>query len=606
MILQALKEYYDRKAADPESGIAPLGWEWKEIPFLVVINSEGQLVNIEDTRMPDGKKKRAKRFLVPSLGEAKGNGIKANILWENGEYFFGIPMKDSSKKERVREQHDIFVEKVNALLKVKPEDRSLEAVALFLKKFSVEQIKDLSIWNDVISKEAGVNFLFSIVKEGPVTNIPSVRDAINEMRKSSVSGVTKKRCLVTGEFDIPVKLEPNIVGFAATGAHLVSVNNKVTASGNGGATPAFASFMKEQGENSPIGKNASLAYSTALNTLLGKDSRQKISVGDATVVFWTSKDSQFEDEFADVFDDPPKDDPDRLTNSVASLLSAVKTGAYQESGDPTRFHMLGLAPNSARISVRFWHVGTVAEMSTRFAQWFEDLTIAHGPKDKDHLSLFRLLISIASLGKSENIPPNLAGNTMRSILEGLPLPETLLQSTLRRIKAECGEVSYPRAKIIKACLNRKFRFTNPKERMLTVALDKENTNIGYRLGRLFAVLERIQETANPGLNATIRDKYYASASATPAAVFGTLMRLKNHHLSKLTSVGQKINFERQLGEILDGISKFPPHLIMDYQGQFALGYYHQRQDFFTKHTQEEACPTPPNSAEQPDFFSLNN
>lgn len=250
--------------------------------------------------------------------------------------------------------------------------------------------------------------------------------------------------------------------------------------------------------------------------------------------------------------------------------------------------MLGLAPSSVRISVRFWQVGTVAEMSTRFAEWFEDLMISHGQKDKDHLSLFRLLISIAPLGKSENIPPNLAGNTMRSILEGLPLPETLLQAALRRIKAEKGEVSYPRAKIIKACLNRKF--TNSKERTLTVALDKENTNIGYRLGRLFATLERIQEVANDykPLNSTIRDKYYASASATPAAVFGTLMRLKNHHLSKLVNVGQKINFERTLGEIVEDVPSFPAHLKMDDQGQFAIGYYHQRQDFFTKHEKADA------------------
>lgn len=583
MILQALKEYYDRKAADPDSGIAPLGWEWKEIPFLVVIDADGNFVNIEDTRQLVGKKKRAKSFLVPSLGEAKGNGIKANMLWENGEYFFGIPMKESSKPERVREQHEKFIAKITTLLAVNPNEQHLVSVGKFFKSLDVEQIISLPIWKEVISKESGANFLFSFVGTGSIVGIESVRAAIDEVRNASTFGVEKKRCLVTGELDIPVKLEPNITGFAATGAHLVSVNNKVTSAGNGGASPAFASFMKEQGENSPIGKTASLAYSTALNTLLGKDSRQKMTVGDATVVFWTSKDSPFEDKFADVFSDPPKDDPDRLTSNVAALLSSVKTGAYVESEDPTRFHVLGLAPNSARISVRFWHVGTVAEMSETFADWFDDLSIVHGPKDKDHLSMSRLLVSVAPLGKSENIPSNLAGNVMRAILEGLPLPETLLQSALRRIKAEKGDVSYPRAKLIKACLNRKFRFADSKERMLTMALDKDNINIGYRLGRLFAVLERIQDSANPGLNATIRDKYYASASATPATVFGTLMRLKNHHLSKLANVGQKINFERALGEILESVPKFPSHLKMDDQGQFAIGYYHQRQDFFTKH-----------------------
>ena len=177
-------------------------------------------------------------------------------------------------------------------------------------------------------------------------------------------------------------------------------------------------------------------------------------------------------------------------------------------------------------------------------------------------------------GKSENIPPNLAGAVMRSILEGSPYPATLLSSALVRIKAE-REVSYPRAKLVKAFLN------HNKERKLTVSLDRENTNVGYRLGRLFAVLEKIQEEANPGINATIRDKFYAAASSTPTTVFGNLMRLKNHHLGKL-SQGRAICFEKLLGEVIAKIPSFPPHLSLDSQGEFAIGYYHQRQDFFTK------------------------
>ena len=215
-------------------------------------------------------------------------------------------------------------------------------------------------------------------------------------------------------------------------------------------------------------------------------------------------------------------------------------------------------------------------MERRFADWFENLQIAHGPKDKEHLSLWRLLVSIAPLGKSENIPPNLAGTVMRSILEGTPYPATLLSSAILRTKAE-HEVTYPRAKIIKAFINRNL---NP-ERKLTVSLDKENTNVGYRLGRLFAVLEKIQEEANPGLNATIRDKFYASASSTPNAVYGNLMRLKNHHLRKL-SQGRSIYFEKLLGEIVADVPAFPAHLPLNDQGQFAIGYYHQRQDFFAR------------------------
>ena len=358
------------------------------------------------------------------------------------------------------------------------------------------------------------------------------------------------------------------------GAHVVSINNKISGTGNGGQTPAFASFGKEQGENSPIGKRASLAYTTALNTLLGKNSRQKMQVGDATTVFWSSRESTLEDEFADLFGEPEKDNPDKGIDAVERLLVSVKTGAFTHNEETTRFYVLGLAPNAARISVRFWHDGTVAEMERRFADWFENLRIVHGPKDRDHLSLWRLLCSIAPLGKSENVPPNLAGAVVRSILEGTSYPATLLSSAIVRIKAE-RDVTYPRAKLIKAFLNHNLNL----RRKLTVSLDKENKSVGYRLGRLFAVLERIQQVANPGINATIRDKFYASASATPAAVFGNLMRLKNHHLAK---IDRAVFFESLIGEIVDGIVDFPAHLPLDEQGMFAIGYYHQRQDFFTK------------------------
>lgn len=573
MILQALMEYYDRKAGDPNSGIAPLGWEWKEIPFLVVIDPEGRFVNIEDTRQLVGKKKRAKSFLVPK-GVKRTVGIVPNTLWDNVEYALGIPVKSTSKKDRVDVSHQEFLSRMEDFSSVP----SVAAVIKFLRDDHVYgKLSQDAMWRELI--ESGAFLTFRVAgAQCPVTGDVEFKRLYDSDLRDSASD-DKSICLVSGGVDALALTHPSVkgvLGANTTGGNVVSFN-----------FDAACSYGRKQGGNAPVGERAAFAYTTALNTLLGKDSRQKMVVGDATVVFWTSKDSPFEDKFAEVFSDPPKDDPDRLTDNVAALLSSVKTGAYVESEDPTRFHVLGLAPNSARISVRFWHVGTVAEMSARFAQWFNDLAMVHGPKDKDHLSLFRLLVSIAPQGKAENVPPNLVGNVMRSILEGLPLPETLFHGVIRRIKAEKGEISYPRAKIIKACLIRKLRFTNSKERMLTVALDKSNTNIGYCLGRLFAVLERIQEAANPGLNATIRDKYYASASATPATVFGTLMRLKNHHLAKLSNVGQKVNFERALGEIVDAVPAFPSHLKMDDQGQFAIGYYHQRQDFFTKHEKSE-------------------
>jgi CRISPR-associated protein Csd1 len=289
---------------------------------------------------------------------------------------------------------------------------------------------------------------------------------------------------------------------------------------------------------------------------------------------------------ADFFSEPPKDDPDRGGEAVRLLHESVQKGSYAVSDKDTRFYVLGLAPNAKRISVRFWHVGTVPEMAARFDQHFQDIAIAHGQRDKDALSLFRLLVATAGQGKSENIPPNLAGDTMRAILEGTPYPATLLQAAVRRNRAE-QEVTYPRAAIIKASLNRMLRFNNPtQEKEITMSLDPANNNIGYRLGRLFAALEKVQSDANPGLNATIRDRFYGAASSTPVTVFGNLLRLSQHHLSKLSD-GLRITREREIQEIMAEIGDFPAHLHMADQGRFAIGYYHQMQDFFTKKADKE-------------------
>jgi CRISPR-associated protein Csd1 len=184
------------------------------------------------------------------------------------------------------------------------------------------------------------------------------------------------------------------------------------------------------------------------------------------------------------------------------------------------------------------------------------------------------------LEKDDNVPPNLAGDTMKAILAGTPYPQTLLSAAVRRCRAE-REITYPRASLIKAVLARETRYYNKTTKEVGMSLDTTNNNVGYRLGRLFATLEKIQEEASPGINATIRDRFYGSASATPVAAFPHLMKLKNHHLGKLDGKGRAIHFERIIGEIMDGLSDLPTHLSLADQGRFAVGYYHQRQAFFT-------------------------
>lgn len=576
MILQALKDYYDRKAADPVSGIAPFGWEKKEIPYLIVLDREGRLVNVEDTQEKIGKKLRARSFLVPQSVK-RTVGIEPYFLWDNAEYVTGIVCKEGGSQERVAKQHEAFLARIQPFTSVS----SIGAVVRFLSSPDLpSRLEAFDAWKEARQSCAFVVFKF-VGEEGTIFDEPAVKEAVNGLQcaaKGAVIGID----LVSGTSDMIALLHPALKGISGantTGANIVSFN-----------FPAATSFGKSQGCNAPVSTRSAFAYTTALNTLLSKDSKQKMMVGDATVVFWAGKESEFEGVMSTFFSEPPKDDPDRLQQHVAALFKSPQTGTASFSDDPTTFYVLGLSPNAARIAIRFWHVGTVSEMAERFRTYFDDLLIVHGPKDKDHLSLWRLLVSTAVQGKSENITPNLAGNVMRSILEGLPFPETLLLSVLTRIKAE-HDVSYPRAKLIKGCLNRKWRFNNPKqERNLTVSLDTQNPNIGYRIGRLFAVLEKIQEAANPEINATIKDKFYAAASTSPNSVFANLMRLTNYHLSKLRKEkpGYAVNLEKTLQEIVAGFDAFPAHLSLDDQGQFAIGYYHQRQDFFTKKPVEDA------------------
>ena len=285
-----------------------------------------------------------------------------------------------------------------------------------------------------------------------------------------------------------------------------------------------------------------------------------LQVGDSSVVFWADLPTDFETLPVDIWGEPTKDDPDSNVRAVRSLYRAIESGEFEGEEGQANFFALGLAPNAARIAIRFWQHGTVADMAGRIKRHFDDLAIDRSPRDPLYLSLFRLLISVATQSKADNIPPNLGGELVRSILAGLPYPRTLLAAAVRRIRAE-HNVTYARAALVKACINRAVRYskrrplmaadstglhgpvrieTNPNmEEELTMSLDEANGNVGYRLGRLFAVLEKIQEEANPGINATIRDRFYGAASSTPVTVFSNLLRLKNHHLSRLDNRGPR-------------------------------------------------------------------
>ncbi|MGX2040922.1 type I-C CRISPR-associated protein Cas8c/Csd1 [Methylocaldum sp. MU1018] len=575
MILHALHDYYRRKqrSDNPKDRLPAFGLEEKEIPFIIEIDDEGGFVNLSDTRSGEGKKKTGQRFLVPQ-GVKKTSGVAANLLWDNAEYVLGIDTR--GKPERVAQQRAAFRNRLDELPQQLRADAGLRAVRAFLDRLDMAALESHTTWDEILATNPLMSFRLhgdvELVCQRPAVAAAAAANASDETAPAGI-------CLVTGERSPIERLHPAIKGVwgaQTSGANIVSFNCR-----------AFESYGKteRQGENAPVGKPAVFAYTTALNHLLARDSRQRVQVGDASTVFWAEQPHDLETLAADLFGEPPKDEPDRGADALKALYQSVESGQFTTGDADTRFHVLGLAPNAARISIRFWETAPARELARRLKRHFDDLKIVRPPNDPEHLSLFRLLTSIAVQGKADNIPPNLGGDIVRAILEDLPYPATLLNAAVQRCRAE-RKVTYPRAAALKAWLNREIRRANRNasepEKEFEIMLDTGNPSPAYRLGRLFAALEKIQEEASPGLNATVRDRYYGAASSTPVAVFTTLLRLKNHHLGKLPR-GRAVQMEKLIGEIMEGLADFPRILALPDQGRFALGYYHQRQSFFTKH-----------------------
>jgi CRISPR-associated protein Csd1 len=597
MILQALHHYYQRRQADPDPSrrLPAFGFEHKEIAFVVELAADGRVLGLTDTRSPQGNRLVGLPFLVP-MAVKKTSGIAANLLWDTAEYVLALP--DPKKLEqacakgdearyraRLLEMRQAFTSRVDALAHTAPADAGLRAAQAFLRTAADECQAALAAHTPFVEL-AGSGALVSLrlVDDAVlVCQRPAVAAAVaastSGQEDDEAGDSAPAMCLVTGRKAPVQRLHSAIKGVwgaQTSGANIVSFN-----------LDAFDSHGHAQGANAPVSPEAAFAYTTALNALLARGSTQRMQVADASTVFWAAEPEPLEDELALLLG-AGVDNPDAHTQQVRALFDAVRSGAYAGPRGDNRFHVLGLAPNAARIAVRFWQTAPVRELAQRLTTWFDDLALVHAPHEPEFPSLFRLLTAVALQGKADNIPPRLGGELLRSIFSGTPYPASWLQAAVVRCRAE-REVTYARAAAIKACLNRAARATacNPRTPDLPDAqefspmLDTHHASVAYRLGRLFATLERIQEAASPGLNATIRERYYGAASSTPVAVFTTLLRLKNHHLAKLPYKGQVAGFEKLLGEILGGIADFPAHLHLADQGRFALGYYHQRQDFFT-------------------------
>lgn len=562
MILKALYDYYHR------SGNLPImGMELKEIGFIIVIDKCGNFLRFEDRRID---KKSAQQFLVKkSVG--RSSAPVANYLYDNSQYVFGY--SDKGDMESMRKYFDTFKAKVEEIYDMFSDNETMQAVYAFYQQEPsdiVEAMQNDSLWDDINKNLNKKYSTFSFLIEGDTEIVASKRKLIN--LESGGNDVGGGLCLVIGKHSktVEVTTATMIPGSQAT-AKLVAFQ----------VNSGYDSYGKSKGHNAPISEEAEFAYTTALNHLLRSDSHNKFMVGSRTYLFWASSDSEAakksEDSlFALLGRTEENDDPNMLIELVRRTFMSIYNGVLFANKDD-KFFILGLAPNSARIAVVYWNELPLREFAGLISKHFADMEIVDTRKDKKpYVGLHSILGNVTLGGKSSDATPNLPDAVVKSIFQGLPYPASLFQACIRRIRAE-QSVNIGRAAIIKAYLNRLNDNNNNKK--LDIMLDKENQNQGYLCGRLFAVLDKIQEDAN-NIH-SIRERYMNSASATPAMIFATILNLSTHHQEKLNE-GKQVFYEKLKQEIISKLDAngFPAHLDLQDQGRFFVGYYHQRQAFF--------------------------
>jgi CRISPR-associated protein Csd1 len=575
MILQALSQYYERLQADPDSGVAPPGYCTQGVTTSIVLERHGAIKQIRDVRIDIRGKLRPAMLIIPVRPKGRtSTATKPGFLADETGYVLGADNKNKperalAKFKAFRELHSRILEEVD--------DPAAKALLGFLEEWEPQDASQLKRWGEW----AGTVVVFEYENEGYLHERSALREAWS--RRNVPRDVYPGYCLVTGAEGSIARLHPPIKGVRnaqSTGAALVSFN-----------FDAARSYGKEQTLNAPVDDSVAFRYTTALNYLL-KRQNQRVQVGDATAVFWTARPSRAEEFMGRVLG--WSDDAADVAR-IREWLRSVNSGHYPSDIDPdVPFFILGLgAPAKARLSVRFWYVGTVGDIRQRVQSHFEALSLEplHA-SEPEFPGLGRLLLETAVRHEAKEIPETLADSVIRSFLGGTRYPDRLLPTLLNRARAEQADkdkrtgksiphISYFRAAMIKACLVRNYG----KGKEAKMSLNNDCREPGYLLGRMFAVVERTQEHANPGINATVRDRYYGSASAAPAGVFPILLRLNQHHLSKLRGEkpGLAVNMEKLNCEIIDEMpERFPRRLGLEQQGMFALGYYHQRNALFRK------------------------
>ena len=596
MILQRLAEHYDRivLSEEEEAQLAPPGSSLQKVSFCVVLEPDGRLNSLQSLQQQDGKKLVATSMIVPGQSKPSGQGLNPCFLWDNASYLLGWSAdQDPDKTARAALAFEAFRRR-HITSESQIAHPAFTAVCSFLRSWAPKSAID----HAVTLAELATNFgVFRIAGDvNYVHELIAVPVQAEEAGAALEPGLTRGMCLVSGTIDDIARLhEPKIKGVAgsqSSGALLVSFN-----------ASAYESYGKTQSFNASVGVTSAFKYANALNYLLNRRDR-RVSLGDSTVIFWADHPNVLEDCLSELFSEPLHTEAPTITEDqervrqAKLLLTRLRDGAAGpvDSDDelPTKFFLLCLSPNASRVSVRLWVEADAPELRYRLAMHLRDVALAYA-KDDRLLTLRRI---VTATGRAERdakgklkgfdtkaISPQLAGDLARSVLTGTAYPQSLLATMIRRIHSD-GEVAYARVAAIKACVVRNSRLRgNPLE--VPVTLDSAESNAGYICGRLFALLEKLQtDSAGGELNSTIKDRYFSSSSTTPALVFPRLFRLSQHHLAKLET-GQKIFYDRQIGEVLGQLDQFPRQLALEDQGRFVIGYFHQRQDLYTSRKDKE-------------------
>ncbi|MEG0941502.1 MAG: type I-C CRISPR-associated protein Cas8c/Csd1 [Oscillospiraceae bacterium] len=576
MILQALVDYYEALAAKGE--ISRPGWAKVKVSFALEISETGELLSIIPLKAPsaDGKKMLPREMELPAPTK-RTVGISANFLCDNSIYFFGLDSK--GKPERAK----LCFEAAKALhtsLLSECQSPMAKAICAFFESWEPETARENPLLENCLEElDGGANLVFLLGSEYAQNNSELANAWQNHYNDSDEDGV-KMRCLVTGKMALPVATHPSIRGVngaQSAGAALVSFN-----------APAYCSFGREQNINAPMSKYAAFAYTTALNLLLS-DRKHTKRIGDMTLVYW-SEDANpiYQDAISQILDG--NDSNTMSDDEMDYFMESMAEGRPDNwDGIPlkpdNRFYILGISPNAARLSVRLFLRDSFGSMVGKIKEHYNRLEIVSNNRSKwKNFPLWALLReTINENARDKSASPQMAGDTLRAILTGGKYPATLYQQTQLRIRAE-REITQGRAAIIKAYLMKNTDKEDYKE-ALKVELNESTTYQPYVLGRLFSILEQIQEKAS-GVT-TIKDKYFSSACATPSTVFPLIMNLADKHLRKLDG-GIRVNFSKQLGELTSLITEsYPVHHNLYDQGIFQLGYYHQTQKRYEKREKTE-------------------